>query len=71
MLVDGQAINFGGSCDQARVPSLAREAPFTSNDIDFCGDQQMRARLRPNAWGNTTGRHVRRRDPEQRDRDLR
>lgn len=39
VLVGGQAVNFWASFYQARVPALAREAPFTSKDIDFCGDQ--------------------------------
>ena len=39
VLVGGQAVNFWASHYQRRVPELAREAPFTSNDIDFCGDQ--------------------------------
>jgi hypothetical protein len=40
VLVGGQAVNFWASFYQARVPALAREAPFTSKDIDFCGDQR-------------------------------
>ena len=40
VLVGGQAVNFWASLYQARVPALAREAPFTSKDIDFCGDQR-------------------------------
>jgi hypothetical protein len=40
VLVGGQAVNFWASFYQGRVPALAREAPFTSKDIDFCGDQR-------------------------------
>ncbi len=40
VLVGGQAVNFWASLYEARVPELAREAPFTSKDIDFCGDQR-------------------------------
>lgn len=40
VLVGGQAVNFWASYYEARVPELAREAPFTSKDIDFCGDQR-------------------------------
>ncbi len=40
MLVGGQAVNFWASFYQGRVPALAREAPFTSKDIDFCGDER-------------------------------
>ena len=40
VLVGGQAVNFWGSFYESRVPELAREAPFTSKDIDFCGDQR-------------------------------
>jgi hypothetical protein len=40
VLVGGQAVNFWASFYQGRVPALAREAPFTSKDIDFCGDER-------------------------------
>lgn len=40
VLVGGQAVNFWASYYERRVPELAREAPFTSKDIDFCGDQR-------------------------------
>ena len=40
VLVGGQAVNFWASVYEARVSTLAREAPFTSKDIDFCGDQR-------------------------------
>jgi hypothetical protein len=40
VLVGGQAVNFWASYYEPRVPELAREAPFTSKDIDFCGDQR-------------------------------
>jgi hypothetical protein len=40
VLIGGQAVNFWASLYQRRVPALAREAPFTSKDIDFCGDQR-------------------------------
>jgi hypothetical protein len=40
VLVGGQAVNFWASFYERRVPELAREAPFTSKDIDFCGDQR-------------------------------
>jgi hypothetical protein len=36
----GQAVNFWASYYERRVPERAREAPFTSQDIDFCGDQR-------------------------------
>jgi hypothetical protein len=39
ILVGGQAVNFWASYYEHRVPELAREAPFTSKDIDFCGEQ--------------------------------
>jgi hypothetical protein len=39
VLVGGQAVNFWASFYQGRVADIAREAPFTSKDIDFCGDQ--------------------------------
>jgi hypothetical protein len=41
VLVGGQAVNFWASRYEARAPELAREAPFTSKDIDFCGDQRV------------------------------
>jgi hypothetical protein len=40
VLVGGQAVNFWATFYQGRVPALASEAPFTSKDIDFCGDQK-------------------------------
>jgi hypothetical protein len=40
VLVGGQAVNFWATYYEGRVPDLAREAPFTSKDIDFCGDQR-------------------------------
>jgi hypothetical protein len=40
VLVGGQAVNFWASYYERRVPELALGAPFTSKDIDFCGDQQ-------------------------------
>jgi hypothetical protein len=40
VLVGGQAVNFWASYYERRVPELANEAPFTSKDIDFCGDQR-------------------------------
>jgi hypothetical protein len=40
VLVGGQAVNFWASFYQGRVPVVAQEAPFTSKDIDFCGDQR-------------------------------
>ncbi len=39
VLVGGQAVNFWAAYYAPRVPELAEEAPFTSKDIDFCGDQ--------------------------------
>ena len=33
-------MNFWTSYYERRVPELAREAPFTSKDIDFCGDRR-------------------------------
>jgi hypothetical protein len=40
VLVGGQAVNFWASYYEDRIPQLAVEAPFTSKDIDFCGDQR-------------------------------
>jgi hypothetical protein len=40
VLVGGQAVNFWASYYENRVPALADEAPFTSKDIDFCGDSR-------------------------------
>lgn len=40
VLVGGQAVNFWASFYQRRVPALEQEAPFTSKDIDFCGDRR-------------------------------
>jgi hypothetical protein len=40
VLVGGQAVNFWAAAYEGREPTLAREAPFTSKDIDFCGDQK-------------------------------
>lgn len=40
VLVGGQAVNLWASFYEQRVPALAREAPFTSKDIDFCSDQR-------------------------------
>jgi hypothetical protein len=40
VLVGDQAVNFWASFYQGRVPALAREAPFTTKDIDYCGDQR-------------------------------
>jgi hypothetical protein len=40
VLVGGQAVNFWASRYAARVETVASEAPFTSKDIDFCGDQR-------------------------------
>ena len=36
----GQAVNFWASYYEHRVRELAIEAPFTSKDIDFCGDER-------------------------------
>jgi hypothetical protein len=40
VLVGGQAVNFWAHVYEGRVPTVARDAPFTSKDIDFCGDQR-------------------------------
>ena len=40
VLVGGQAVNFWASYYEHRVQELALEAPFTSKDIDFCGDER-------------------------------
>jgi hypothetical protein len=40
VLVGGQAVNFWAHVYAHRVPTVARDAPFTSKDIDFCGDQR-------------------------------
>jgi hypothetical protein len=39
VLVGGQAVNFWASYYGRRLPEMATGAPFTSKDIDFCGDQ--------------------------------
>jgi hypothetical protein len=33
-------VNFWAHVYEGRVPTVARDAPFTSKDIDFCGDQR-------------------------------
>lgn len=38
VVVGGQAVNFWAEFYTPRVPAIEREAPFTSKDIDFCGD---------------------------------
>ncbi len=38
VVVGGQAVNFWAEFYAPRVPAIEREAPFTSKDIDFCGD---------------------------------
>lgn len=38
VVVGGQAVNFWAEFYAPRVPAIDREAPFTSKDIDFCGD---------------------------------
>ncbi len=38
VLVGGQAVNFWAELYAPRVPAIDGEAPFTSKDIDFCGD---------------------------------
>lgn len=40
VLVGGQAVSFWAYVYESRVPTVARDAPFTSKDIDFCGDQR-------------------------------
>ncbi len=40
VLVGGQAVNFWAFVYEGRVPALAREGPFTSRDVDFCGDRR-------------------------------
>jgi hypothetical protein len=40
VLVGGQAVNFWAFFYERRVPELAVGSPFTSKDIDFCGDQR-------------------------------
>lgn len=40
VLVGGQAVNFWAYVYEHCVPTVARDAPFTSKDIDFCGDQR-------------------------------
>lgn len=41
VLIGGQAVNFWAEYYASRVPELAREAPFTSRDIDFCGTRKL------------------------------
>ena len=38
VVVGGRAVNFWAEFYAPRVPAIDREAPFTSKDIDFCGD---------------------------------
>jgi hypothetical protein len=38
VVVGGQAVNFWAEFYASRVPGIERQAPFTSKDIDFCGD---------------------------------
>ncbi len=52
ILVGGQAVNFWASYYERRVAELARDAPFTSKDIDFCGDQRA-VRVRAARLGGT------------------
>lgn len=40
VLVGGQAVNFWADYYASRVPELAADAPYTSKDIDFCGDRR-------------------------------
>ncbi len=40
VLVGGQAVNFWAFVYEPRVPALAQAGPFTSRDIDFCGDER-------------------------------
>ena len=40
VLVGGQAVNFWAYVYEGRVPALARAGPFTSRDVDFCGDRR-------------------------------
>ncbi len=37
VLVGGQALNFWADLYLSRVEELARDQPYTSKDIDFCG----------------------------------
>jgi hypothetical protein len=37
VLVGGQALNFWADLYLPRVEELARDQPYTSKDIDFCG----------------------------------
>ncbi len=40
VLVGGQAVNFWAERYRDAVPALAAAAPFTSKDVDFCGNRQ-------------------------------
>jgi hypothetical protein len=40
VLVGGQAVNFWASVYEHKVPALEQAGPFTSRDIDFCGDER-------------------------------
>ena len=40
VLVGGQAVGFWVELYAHRVPELLRDAPYTSKDIDFCGDRR-------------------------------
>ena len=40
VLVGGQALNFWAEPYRDRVSALSREGPFTTKDIDFCGNRQ-------------------------------
>jgi hypothetical protein len=39
VLVGGQAVNFWAEVYAPRVSEIAANAPYTSKDIDFCGDR--------------------------------
>ena len=53
VLVGGQAVNFWAELYASRVPAINRAAPFTSKDIDFCGDVRA-VRLCADRLGGTS-----------------
>lgn len=62
IIVGGQAVNFWAERYVGRLPTLGSEAPFTSKDLDFCGDHSVvkicAARLDGTAFVATMDDHV-------------
>jgi hypothetical protein len=55
----GQAVNFWAEFYAPRIPAIDRTAPFTSRDIDFCGDRYA-ARICAERLGGTAEVAIRR-----------